>query len=75
MFEDLKKIIQLSSVEDKNFFYKASFDNENIIKLFHELKNNELFSFDQLVDITAIDYPSREKRFELVYILLSMKKK
>ena len=74
MFEDLKKIIQLSSVEDKNFFYKASFDNENIIKLFQELKNNELFSFDQLIDITAIDYPSREKRFELIYILLSMKK-
>ena len=43
-------------------------------KLFKELKNNELLSFDQLIDITAIDYPSREKRFELIYIFLSMKK-
>ena len=38
------------------------------------LKNSELFSFDQLIDITVIDYPSREKRFELIYIFLSMKK-
>ena len=74
MFEDLKKITELSSIKDKDIFYKASFNYENTLKLFKELKNNELFSFDQLIDITAIDYPSREKRFELVYILLSMKK-
>jgi len=74
MFEDLKKITELSSFKDKDIFYEASFNYENTLKLFKELKNNELFSFDQLIDITAIDYPSREKRFELVYILLSMKK-
>ena len=74
MFEDLKKIPELSSIKDNNNFYEASFNKEIILKLFQELKNNELFSFDQLIDITAIDYPSREKRFELVYILLSMKK-
>ena len=75
MFEDLKKIPELSSIKDNYNFYEASFNYENTLKLFQELKNNELFSFDQLIDITAIDYPSREKRFELVYILLSMKKK
>ena len=74
MFEYLKKITELSSIKDKDIFYEASFNYENILKLFQELKNNELLSFDQLIDITAIDYPSREKRFELVYILLSMKK-
>ena len=74
MFEDLKKITELSSIKDKDIFYEAYFNYENTLKLFHELKNNELLSFDQLIDITAIDYPSREKRFELVYILLSMKK-
>ena len=72
MFEDLKKITKLSSIKDKDIFYEASFNYENILKLFQVLKNNELLSFDQLIDITAIDYPSREKRFELVYILLSM---
>ena len=74
MLEDLKKITELSSIKDKDIFYEASFNYENTLKLFQELKNNELFSFDQLIDITAIDYPSREKRFELVYILLSMKR-
>ena len=74
MFEELKKITELSSIKDSNNFYEASFNKEIILKLFQELKNNELFSFDQLIDITAIDYPSREKRFELIYILLSMKK-
>ena len=74
MLEDLKKITDLSSIEDKNIFYQAFFKKENILKIFNELKNNELFSFDQLIDITAIDYPSREKRFEIIYIFLSMKK-
>ena len=74
MFEDLKKISELSSIKDNNNFYEASFNKDNILKLFQELKNSELFSFDQLIDITAIDYPSREKRFELIYIFLSMKK-
>ncbi|MBT7731539.1 MAG: NADH-quinone oxidoreductase subunit C [Rhodospirillaceae bacterium] len=74
MFEDLKKIPELSSIKDNNNFYEASFNKENILKLFQELKNSELFSFDQLIDLTAIDYPSREKRFELIYIFLSMKK-
>ena len=74
MFEDLKKIPELSSIKDNNIFYEASFHKENILKLFQELKNSDLFSFDQLIDITAIDYPSREKRFELIYIFLSMKK-
>ena len=74
MLQDLKKIPELSSIKDNNNFYEASFNKENILKLFQELKNSELFSFDQLIDITAIDYPSREKRFELIYIFLSMKK-
>lgn len=29
------------------------------------------FGFDYLVDITAVDYPERAERFELVYILYS----
>jgi NADH:ubiquinone oxidoreductase subunit C len=63
MLEDLKKITQLSSIKDKSIFYEASFKREDILELFQELKNSELFNFDQLIDLTAIDYPSREKRF------------
>ena len=73
MFEELKKINELSTIEDRHFFYLANFKKEDIIKIFNKLKDSEKFSFDQLIDFTAIDYPSREKRFELIYILLSMK--
>ena len=35
------------------------------------LKTNDKCRFKQLIDITAVDYPEREKRFKLVYLLLS----
>lgn len=36
------------------------------------LKDDAASQFTTLVDITAVDYPEREKRFEIVYHLLSM---
>ena len=36
------------------------------------IKTQRDAKFSSLVDITAVDYPSREKRFELVYHFLSM---
>ena len=36
------------------------------------LKNTETSNFSQLTDLTAVDYPDRLKRFELVYQLLSI---
>ena len=36
------------------------------------LKTDPTCRFNQLVDITAVDYPEREKRFDVVYHLLSM---
>ena len=36
------------------------------------LKTDERFKFKQLIDIAAIDYPNNDKRFELVYLLLSI---
>lgn len=37
------------------------------------LKDHTNFQFKVLLDITATDYPSREKRFEVVYILQSVR--
>ena len=74
MLEELKKINELSNIKDKEIFYEGEFIKEDAVKLFSELKNNEIYNFDQLIDMTAVDYPSREKRFELIYVLLSMKK-
>ena len=44
---------------------------ENIIKTILFLKTSEKCKFRQLIDITAVDYPKKEKRFKLVYLLLS----
>ena len=38
------------------------------------LKTNDKCRFKQLIDITAVDYPEREKRFKVVYLLLSHEK-
>jgi len=35
------------------------------------LKTNDKCRFRQLIDITAVDYPEKDKRFKLVYLLLS----
>jgi len=44
---------------------------ENIISTILFLKTNEKCRFKQLIDITAVDYPEKEKRFQIVYLLLS----
>ena len=45
----------------------------NVCNLLEDLKKKEKLNFEMLLDITAVDYPKRAKRFEVVYILLSLK--
>ena len=49
-------------------------DIENIISTILFLKTDEKCRFKQLIDITAVDYPEKEKRFKIVYLLLSHEK-
>ena len=44
---------------------------EDIISTVLFLKTNEKCKFKQLIDITAVDYLQKEKRFKIVYLLLS----
>ena len=44
---------------------------DDLISTILFLKINIKCKFKQLIDITAVDYPSKEKRFKLVYLLLS----
>jgi len=46
-------------------------DNEDLSSTILYLKTNDKCKFKQLIDITAVDYPTREKRFKIVYLLLS----
>jgi len=49
-------------------------DIENLISTILFLKTNEKCRFKQLIDITAVDYPEKEKRFKMIYLLLSHEK-
>ena len=46
-------------------------DIENLISVILFLKTNEKCKFRQLIDLTAVDYPQKEDRFKIVYLLLS----
>jgi len=46
-------------------------DIEDLSSTILYLKTNEKCKFKQLIDITAVDYPKKEKRFKIVYLLLS----
>ena len=45
---------------------------EDVISTILFLKTNKKCKFRQLIDITAVDYPQSEKRFKIVYLLLSL---
>ena len=74
MIEKLKKIISEKKIFSKHKYYEIKVDKRDIISIVSSLKDDENFFFDQLIDITAVDYPSRKERFEIVYILLSLRK-
>ena len=44
-----------------------------VIPTFSFLKNHTAAEFTQVSDITAVDYPTRDARFEIVYNLLSVR--
>lgn len=44
----------------------------NIVGFLEFLKTEPTCKFGSLIDITAVDYPDRDKRFDVVYHLLSM---
>ena len=45
MLEELNKIKDLKFVTDKKTFYSAVFLNEDLIRIFNELKNNAYLNF------------------------------
>ena len=74
---DLEKIVnsgltaavKKSEINFKQLFIEVELENLSSVILF--LKTNKNCKFQQLIDITAVDYPEKEKRFKVVYLLLS----
>ena len=67
---ELSSKISGSEIQFQELLFKTSVGE--IIDVIKFLKLDSRFKFKQLIDIAAIDYPNEEKRFELVYLLLSI---
>jgi NADH-quinone oxidoreductase subunit C len=48
--------------------------DEDLIDVIHFLKSHDKLKFRQLIYIAGVDYPDDEKRFKLIYLLLSHEK-
>jgi NADH-quinone oxidoreductase subunit C len=48
-------------------------DKDRLYDFLKFLKTNESLDFNMIVDITAVDYPNEDPRFEMVYHIYSIK--
>jgi len=48
-------------------------ETRGLLRVLTFLRDDQNCQFKQLMDVTAVDYPEREKRFDVVYNLLSPK--
>ena len=80
MIENLKKIekiinselaskVQHSLIANEELIVEI--DAKDLIDIVQFLKSNDKCKFRQLIDIAGVDYPDKEKRFQLVYLFLS----
>ena len=80
MIEKLKKIEKIINSEltskinnslIENSELCIEIDDNNLLDVVQFLKSSEKCKFRQLIDIVGVDYPDKEKRFQLVYLFLS----
>ncbi len=73
-FEELlsKDFSKYFSLYQNEKYIGVNIDKEKLYSLIKLLKEHDQLKFNQLIDITAVDYPSRELRFDVIYIFLSL---
>ncbi|SEW01773.1 NADH dehydrogenase subunit C [Cognatiyoonia koreensis] len=69
---ELKRTDCVLSWEIANDELTVTVSPSRLVTFVEFLKNDPACQFSSLVDITAVDYPSRQKRFDVVYHFLSM---
>tara|TARA_B110000495_G_C22841498_1_gene490770 strand:- start:68 stop:667 length:600 start_codon:yes stop_codon:yes gene_type:complete len=67
----IKKFNNAKIISNEKYF-EIQIDYLEIFNTVKELKEDSNLQFDQLIDLTAIDYPSQNKRFHIIYLLMSM---
>jgi len=66
---ELTTKINDSKISHNQIYLKI--DHEDLLDVVTFLKTNNDTKFRQLIDITAVDYPEKSKRFKIVYLFLS----
>ena len=66
---ELGSKVQRSIIENNEILIEVK--EIDLIESLQFLKLSDACKFRQLIDIAAVDYPENEKRFQLVYLLLS----
>ena len=66
---ELTTKINISKINHNQIY--LNINESNILNVVLFLKTNSETKFKQLIDITAVDYPEKDRRFKLVYLLLS----
>ena len=66
---ELNTRIKSSFIKHNQIYIKI--DDQNLSDVILFLKTNPKTKFRQLIDITAVDFPEKEIRFKLIYLLLS----
>jgi NADH-quinone oxidoreductase subunit C len=66
-----KKELKLNQIELIYDNLILNCELENIVDNIDILKRSPEFKFRQLIDIVGVDYPQKDKRFEVIYLLLS----
>ena len=60
------------SVEESNGHILVDLLPTAVVKMATHLKSKKGFSFNTLIDITSVDFPAKEQRFDVIYHFLSM---
>ncbi len=71
--KDYKTILKNLIIDHNNNYGEITLkvSSKKIVDVISRLHSNSTLIFDQLIDITAIDYPENVQRFEVVYLLMS----
>ena len=75
--ENLEKIInselttKINNSKIKHDQLYININEKNLMDVIFFLKTNSESKFRQLIEITAVDYPEKDRRFNVVYLLLS----
>ena len=65
--------VEILSSKDSDYLIICYAPKDKFKDLIMNLKNHPDFTFTILTDLSAVDYPDHEKRFEVIYNLLSIK--